>query len=60
MVVGARQGRDDENVTTAGDGTFSIRLKEGKYDVVFKRDGIGLPQTEARLRFVFYLKDAGP
>ena len=29
-------------------------------DVVFKRDGIGVPQTEARLRFVFYLKDAAP
>lgn len=28
-------------------------------DVDFKRDGIGAPETEAKLRFVFYLKDAG-
>ena len=27
-------------------------------DVDFKRDGIGAPATEAKLRFVFYLKDA--
>jgi hypothetical protein len=28
-------------------------------DVDFKRDGIGMAATEARLRFVFYLKDTG-
>ncbi len=31
--------RGEETVTTASDGTFNIRLKEGKYDVVFKREG---------------------
>lgn len=31
--------RGEENVTTASDGTFNVRLKEGKYDVVFKREG---------------------
>jgi len=28
-------------------------------EVSFRRDGIGNPTTEARLRFVFYIKDAG-
>lgn len=33
------QGDDDTLVRTAGDGTFSLRLKEGTYDVVFTREG---------------------
>jgi protocatechuate 3,4-dioxygenase beta subunit len=48
MVIGARQGRDDDNVTTAGDGTFSMRLKEGKYDVVFKREGFSVKSLRAQ------------
>ena len=39
MIVAARAAGGEENVTTAGDGTFTVRLKEGKYDVVFKREG---------------------
>lgn len=49
--------RDDEaeRVTTASDGTFEIRLKEGKYDLTFQREGLASkvlravdvsPQTE--------------
>jgi uncharacterized GH25 family protein len=31
--------REDDLVRTANDGTFSIQLKEGTYDLVFKREG---------------------
>jgi hypothetical protein len=38
MIGGPRQ--DDDNLVKSGsDGTFSMRLKEGTYDVAFKREG---------------------
>jgi len=33
---------DDDQVQTASDGTFTIRLKQGAYDVAFKRDGFAV------------------
>lgn len=37
MILGGRS--DEMNVETAADGTFTIRLKEGSYDLSFKREG---------------------
>ncbi len=40
MVVNFMQGdRNDDLVHTGSDGTFTVRVKEGTYDVVFKREG---------------------
>jgi hypothetical protein len=40
IVMSAAQGnRSDETVRTGSDGTFLIRVKEGTYDLAFKRDG---------------------
>jgi len=39
MVNFARSGSDEDNVQTASDGTFTIRLKEGMYDFSFRREG---------------------
>ncbi|MDP9361418.1 MAG: carboxypeptidase-like regulatory domain-containing protein [Acidobacteriota bacterium] len=40
MVMSNMQGgRNDETVRTGSDGTFSIRVKEGTYDLAFKREG---------------------
>jgi hypothetical protein len=40
MVVSSMQGnRNDELVRTGSDGTFLIRVKEGTYDLAFKREG---------------------
>jgi protocatechuate 3,4-dioxygenase beta subunit len=40
MVVSSMQGnRNDELVRTGTDGTFLIRVKEGTYDLAFKREG---------------------
>lgn len=36
--------RDDDVVRTATDGTFSMRLKEGTYDFMFRREGFA-PKT---------------
>ena len=48
LVVNAmRQDRNDEIVRTAADGTFTIRVKEGTYDVVFKRDGFATKTLRA-------------
>src|SRR5581483_2212987 len=33
------RGPDDDVVRTASDGTFSLRVKEGSYDLSFKREG---------------------
>jgi len=33
------RGTDEDVVRTSGDGTFSIRVKEGTYDIGFKREG---------------------
>jgi hypothetical protein len=41
------------------DATLQAAPSAALEDVDFKRDGIGAAATEARLRFVFYLKDAG-
>ena len=35
----SQQTRTEDLVRTADDGTFSMRLKEGTYDFVFRRDG---------------------
>jgi large repetitive protein len=39
MIVNAQAGRSDETVRTGSDGTFTIRVKEGTYDLEFKREG---------------------
>jgi protocatechuate 3,4-dioxygenase beta subunit len=40
MVNLAQRGNsDDQLVRTGSDGAFSLKLKEGKYDVAFKREG---------------------
>jgi len=40
MVISNMQGqRSDEVVRTGSDGTFLIRVKEGSYDLAFKREG---------------------
>jgi large repetitive protein len=39
VFMGSRDGADDNMVKTASDGTFALRLKEGTYDLNFKRDG---------------------
>ncbi|HEV7768545.1 MAG TPA: carboxypeptidase regulatory-like domain-containing protein, partial [Thermoanaerobaculia bacterium] len=33
-------GTDDDAVQTASDGTFTMRVKEGTYDFLFKREGL--------------------
>jgi protocatechuate 3,4-dioxygenase beta subunit len=39
IVMAARNDRGDDMVHTGSDGTFTLRVKEGTYDVVFKREG---------------------
>jgi uncharacterized GH25 family protein len=39
MVISNMQQRSDETYRTGTDGTFSIRVKEGTYDLAFKREG---------------------
>jgi uncharacterized GH25 family protein len=39
MVMSNMQQRTDETYRTGSDGTFSIRVKEGTYDLAFKREG---------------------
>jgi len=40
MVISNMQGaRNDDTYRTGSDGTFSIRVKEGTYDLAFKREG---------------------
>lgn len=46
MVFGMR-GREDDQIQTKADGTFSIRLKEGSYDVAFKREGFAAKTVRA-------------
>jgi large repetitive protein len=48
MIIAGAAGRTEESVTTASDGTFNIRLKEGKYDVVFKREGFAAKTLRAQ------------
>ena len=48
MVMSNMQAtRSDETVRTGSDGTFSIRVKEGTYDLAFKREGYSA-KTRAR------------
>lgn len=43
VVMAARNDRGgDESVRTGSDGTFTIRVKEGTYDVAFKREGFAV------------------
>src|SRR5258706_2206285 len=39
MVMSNMGNRNDESVRTGSDGTFLIRVKEGTYDLAFKREG---------------------
>jgi protocatechuate 3,4-dioxygenase beta subunit len=39
MVISNMQQRTDDAYRTGSDGTFSIRVKEGTYDLAFKREG---------------------
>jgi uncharacterized GH25 family protein len=39
MVLSNMQQRTDDTYRTGSDGTFSIRVKEGTYDLTFKREG---------------------
>jgi protocatechuate 3,4-dioxygenase beta subunit len=39
FMVGLQRGREDDVVRTGSDGAFTLRLKEGTYDVNFKREG---------------------
>lgn len=39
VISSLRGGRNDEIVRSASDGTFSIRVKEGTYDLEFKLEG---------------------
>lgn len=39
FVLGLQRGREDDVVRTGSDGAFLIRLKEGTYDLNFKREG---------------------
>lgn len=41
IALGAMRSDEGENVQTAEDGTFSIRVKEGSFDFAFSRDGYG-------------------
>ena len=44
VMFGAQRQRDDELIRTADDGSFSMQLKEGTYDIRFERDGLA-PKT---------------
>lgn len=39
MILAMQNARAENLVRTTSDGTFTIRVKEGTYDVVFKREG---------------------
>src|SRR5207245_11125264 len=45
--IGMR-GRADDFVRTGSDGTFTVRLKEGTYDVAFKREGFAVKSLRAQ------------
>ena len=42
------RGPDDDVVRTASDGTFTLRVKEGSYDLIFKRDGYAAKTLRAQ------------
>src|ERR1051326_9180204 len=39
VVMGAMGRQNDDTVRSAGDGTFTVRVKEGRYDVTVKAEG---------------------
>ncbi len=39
MIMTGFTGEEEDNVRTASDGTFTLRVKEGTYDFSFKREG---------------------
>jgi protocatechuate 3,4-dioxygenase beta subunit len=46
FAIGARQ-REDDVVRTGSDGAFALRLKEGTYDLNFKREGFAAKNLRA-------------
>jgi large repetitive protein len=46
-VIGGPRQNDDEFVKTGSDGTFAMRLKEGTYDVAFRREGYASKSVRA-------------
>jgi uncharacterized GH25 family protein len=48
IVMSMQRDREDEVVRTGSDGTFNLRLKEGTYDVVFKREGFSTRTLRAQ------------
>jgi protocatechuate 3,4-dioxygenase beta subunit len=42
LMISANRGGDDQLVRTGSDGKFSMKLKEGTYDVSFKREGFAV------------------
>ncbi|HKO58230.1 MAG TPA: carboxypeptidase-like regulatory domain-containing protein, partial [Thermoanaerobaculia bacterium] len=47
FAIGARQ-REDDVVRTGSDGAFTLRLKEGTYDLNFKREGFAAKNVKAQ------------
>ena len=48
MIAIGMRGRSDDFVRTGSDGTFTVRLKEGTYDVAFKREGFAVKSLRAQ------------
>ncbi len=46
VILGAMRDRGDD-VKTSNDGTFELRVKEGTYDLAFKRDGFAAKSVRA-------------
>lgn len=47
--LGAESGRERDNVVRTGsDGTFSMRVREGSYDVTFQREGFAPKQLHSQ------------
>ena len=44
IMLGAQRQREEELIRTAADGSFSMQLKEGTYDIRFEREGFA-PKT---------------
>jgi hypothetical protein len=48
VVMALQRDREDEVVRTGSDGTFNLRVKEGTYDVIFKREGFATKTLRAQ------------
>lgn len=48
VAIAQRSGNDDQLVRSGTDGSFSMKLKEGKYDVTFKREGFAQRSLRAQ------------